>query len=124
MIARVEGLQAWLENVTYQMNNMVSYALSGSRVEPQTDFLQSYRQQAMKLAGQIAFLKMTATQTAQETAKDAVQLFGGRGITKTGMGRHIEHVSDRVLSRLDQTGLTDAFLVPPHYCVRRPARWR
>jgi alkylation response protein AidB-like acyl-CoA dehydrogenase len=23
MIARVESLQAWLENVTYQMNNMV-----------------------------------------------------------------------------------------------------
>lgn len=24
MIARVESLQAWLENVTYQMNNMVT----------------------------------------------------------------------------------------------------
>jgi alkylation response protein AidB-like acyl-CoA dehydrogenase len=23
MIARVESLQAWLENITYQMNNMV-----------------------------------------------------------------------------------------------------
>ncbi|KAF8532188.1 acyl-CoA dehydrogenase/oxidase [Gautieria morchelliformis] len=73
MIARVESLQAWLENVTYQMNNM------------------SYKQQASKLAGQIAFLKMAATQAAQETARDAVQLFGGRGITKTGMGRFIEH---------------------------------
>ncbi|KIJ51567.1 hypothetical protein M422DRAFT_65511 [Sphaerobolus stellatus SS14] len=73
MISRVESLQAWLENVTYQMKNM------------------SYRQQASKLAGQIAFLKMTATQSAQETAQDAVQIFGGRGITRTGMGRHIEH---------------------------------
>jgi hypothetical protein len=36
---------------------------------------------------------MAATQAAQETARDAVQLFGGRGITKTGMGRFIEHVS-------------------------------
>ena len=44
---------------------------------------------------QIAFLKMTATKSAQETAADAVQLFGGRGITKSGMGRHIEHVSRR-----------------------------
>jgi len=73
MISRVESLQAWLENVTYQMNNM------------------SYKEQASKLAGQIAFLKMAATQSAQETARDAVQLFGGRGITKTGMGRFIEH---------------------------------
>ncbi|GJJ08590.1 hypothetical protein Clacol_002809 [Clathrus columnatus] len=74
MISRVESLQAWLENITYQMNNM------------------SYKQQAMKLAGQIAFLKSSATQAAQDTARDAVQLFGGRGITKTGMGRFIEQV--------------------------------
>ena len=36
---------------------------------------------------------MAATQSAQDTARDAVQIFGGRGITKTGMGRYIEHVS-------------------------------
>lgn len=35
---------------------------------------------------------MFCTQTSQETAKDAVQIFGGRGITKSGMGRFIEHV--------------------------------
>lgn len=51
----------------------------------------------MKLAGQIAFLKMYLTQNAQETANDAVQLFGGRGITRTGMGRFIEHVRLRCL---------------------------
>ena len=34
---------------------------------------------------------MYATRSAQETAADAVQVFGGRGITKTGMGRLIEH---------------------------------
>lgn len=75
--------------------------------------LQSYRQQANKLAGfvlpvhltldhlidivytsQIAFLKSYATSCGQETARDAVQIFGGRGITKTGMGRYIEHVCD------------------------------
>lgn len=42
---------------------------------------------------QIGLLKMYATQSAQETARDAVQIFGGRGITRTGMGRFIEHVS-------------------------------
>jgi hypothetical protein len=35
---------------------------------------------------------MFATRTAQETAADAVQIFGGRGITKTGMGALIEGV--------------------------------
>ncbi|KAI0322542.1 peroxisomal acyl-CoA-dehydrogenase [Amylostereum chailletii] len=73
MIARVESVQSWLENVTHQMNNM------------------SYKEQSTKLAGQIAFLKMYSTRCAQETAADAVQVFGGRGITKTGMGRFIEH---------------------------------
>jgi len=73
MISRVESLQSWLENITYQINKM------------------SYKQQAMKLAGQIAFLKMSATQAAQDTSRDAVQLFGGRGITQSGMGRFIEH---------------------------------
>lgn len=44
-----------------------------------------------KLAGQIALLKMYLTQNGQDTARDAVQIFGGRGITRTGMGRFIEH---------------------------------
>ncbi|TFY74076.1 hypothetical protein EWM64_g9936 [Hericium alpestre] len=73
MIVRVESVQTWLENVTHQMNNM------------------TYKEQSQKLAGQIALLKMHCTQTAQETARDAVQIFGGRGISKTGMGRFIEH---------------------------------
>jgi hypothetical protein len=55
--------------------------------------LQSYKEQATKLAGQIAFLKMYSTRCAQDTARDAVQIFGGRGITQTGMGRFIEHAS-------------------------------
>ena len=78
MIARIESAQNWLENITFQMDNM------------------DYKQQSDKLAGQIAFLKMYATRTSQETAEDAVQIFGGRGITRTGMGRFIEHVSVRL----------------------------
>lgn len=73
MIARAESVQTWLENITYQMCNM------------------GYKQQANKLAGQIAFLKSYATACGQDTARDAVQVFGGRGITQTGMGWVIEH---------------------------------
>lgn len=36
---------------------------------------------------------MHITRCGQETARDAVQVFGGRGITKTGMGKYIELVS-------------------------------
>ncbi|KAF8071706.1 acyl-CoA dehydrogenase [Lyophyllum atratum] len=73
MISRVESAQAWLESITFQMTQM------------------NYKQQSALLAGQIAFLKKYCTETAQDTARDAVQIFGGRGITKTGMGRFIEH---------------------------------
>jgi alkylation response protein AidB-like acyl-CoA dehydrogenase len=59
--------------------------------------MQSYEEQAKRLAGQVALLKMYATQTAQDTARDAVQIFGGRGITRTGMGRFVEHVRIRHL---------------------------
>ena len=52
--------------------------------------VQSYKEQSKHLAGQIGFLKMFCTQSGQDTARDAVQIFGGRGITKTGMGRIIE----------------------------------
>ncbi|OWT42149.1 acyl-CoA dehydrogenase [Cryptococcus neoformans] len=72
MIAKVEAMQAWLENVTYQMCNM------------------SYKEQSRNLAGQIAFLKMQSTRFAGEIADDAVNIFGGRGLTKTGMGKFVE----------------------------------
>ncbi|KAF5371822.1 hypothetical protein D9615_009550 [Tricholomella constricta] len=95
MIARVESAQNWIENVTYQMTHM------------------SYKEQATHLAGQIAFVKKYCTETAQETARDAVQIFGGRGITRTGMGRFIEHYHRTVpfdASRLRQNVTTSRIL--------------
>ncbi|EIW84012.1 acyl-CoA dehydrogenase NM domain-like protein [Coniophora puteana RWD-64-598 SS2] len=73
MVARVESTHNWLENITMQMCHM------------------SYKEQAAKLAGPIALAKMYATQCSQDIAEDAVQVFGGRGITQTGMGHAIEH---------------------------------
>jgi len=72
MIARVETSQAWLENITHQMNHM------------------PYKDQAKYLAGPLGLLKMQTTRSAQDMARDAAQIFGGRGITKTGLGRIIE----------------------------------
>lgn len=65
----------------------------------------SYLEQSKKLAGPIALLKFQATRVAHNVSDDACQIFGGRGITRTGMGRAIESfqrtykfaVSDNVL---------------------------
>ncbi|KAF8320761.1 acyl-CoA dehydrogenase NM domain-like protein [Clavulina sp. PMI_390] len=73
MISRVESCQTWLEHITYQMCNM------------------SYDAQSTYLAGPIGLCKQFCTRAGQETSKDAVQIFGGRGITQTGMGSAIEH---------------------------------
>ncbi|TFK27197.1 acyl-CoA dehydrogenase [Coprinopsis marcescibilis] len=73
MIARAETTQNWLENITHQMCNM------------------SYKEQAKKLAGPISLLKSYATQAAQDSAKDAMQIFGSHGLQKTGVGLFVEH---------------------------------
>jgi alkylation response protein AidB-like acyl-CoA dehydrogenase len=72
MIAHIEANQAWLENITYQMTKM------------------SYKEQLRHLAGPIGLLKMFATRSAHEIADEGMQIFGGRGLTQTGMGKVIE----------------------------------
>ena len=77
----------------------------------------TYNEQSDKLAGPIGLLKqyvaptlvsscigtprgsclMTfddrfVTRTGRETAEDSTQVFGGRGITATGMGKFVENV--------------------------------
>ena len=83
MIQMVESVQNWLENITYQMNNMVRF-LNNPQILPLTHLprTQSYQEQATKLAGSIGLLKMYSTKCAQQIATDAVQIFGGRGITR------------------------------------------
>ena len=44
---------------------------------------------------------MYSTRCAQETARDAVQIFGGRGLTQTGMGRFVEHVRTQTVRDSD-----------------------
>ncbi|CDS04548.1 hypothetical protein LRAMOSA07195 [Lichtheimia ramosa] len=72
MIASVESAHSWIENITYQMCHM------------------NYREQSEKLAGPIALCKYQVTRMLHEVADESVQIFGGRGITQTGMGRNIE----------------------------------
>jgi len=51
----------------------------------------NYEQQADKLAGPIGLLKQFISRAGRETAEDATQVFGGRALTVTGMGKHIEN---------------------------------
>lgn len=73
MIALVEANQSWLETITYQMCQM------------------PYSEQSRHLGGPIGLLKMSSTRMAHEVADEAVQIWGGRGLTQTGMGRVIEN---------------------------------
>ena len=72
MIAQVEGVQNWLENITYQMTKM------------------SYKEQSAHLAGPIALLKLLSTRVGTYVCDQACQVFGGRAITQTGMGQIVE----------------------------------
>ncbi|KAJ3330348.1 hypothetical protein HDU76_005894 [Blyttiomyces sp. JEL0837] len=72
MISDVEALQAYTEVITYQMCKM------------------SYKEQNIHLAGPIALLKYRSTRMTYAVSDNAVQIFGGRAITRTGMGRIIE----------------------------------
>jgi len=72
MISLTEACQAQLEVITYQMCNM------------------SYDQQAKLLGGPIGLLKSYCTRCAHDVADDAVNIFGGRGLTQGGMGKVVE----------------------------------
>merc|ERR1711862_168125 len=72
MIGQEEALHCWLESITYQMQTM------------------PHEQQFFQLGGPIALLQMFSTRVSYRISDDAVQLFGGRGITRGGMGSYIE----------------------------------
>jgi alkylation response protein AidB-like acyl-CoA dehydrogenase len=72
MISLVEANQAWLESIAYQMSHM------------------SYAQQSKLLGGPIGLLKSYATRSAHEIADRATNIFGGRGLTQSGMGKYVE----------------------------------
>lgn len=72
MISLTESNQAWIESIAYQMCNM------------------TYAEQAAHLGGPIGLLKSHATRSAQEIADHSTNIFGGRGLTQSGMGKIVE----------------------------------
>lgn len=105
LIAQAEAGQSYLEHITLQMNKM------------------SYRQQAKFLAGPIALLKAWSTRISHEAADNAVQIMGGRGLTRSGMGKKIENYNrnykyDAVLGGTEEVladlGIRQSFRFFPH----------
>merc|ERR1719355_431442 len=69
-----EATHAWLENITFQMNTM------------------SKEEQNARLGGHIALLKVQASKTAEFCAREALQVFGGAGYTRSGPGEKAERI--------------------------------
>merc|ERR1719281_1874069 len=69
-----ESTHAWLENITFQMNTMTK------------------DEQNLRLGGHIALLKVQASKSAEFCAREALQVFGGAGYTRSGQGEKVERV--------------------------------
>jgi alkylation response protein AidB-like acyl-CoA dehydrogenase len=76
------------EHITFQMTRMtykeMSKQLAGCVLDFQSPRMGIYSDVWFDRDSPISFLKMTCTQMAQETAKDAVQIYGGRGMLRSG----------------------------------------
>jgi alkylation response protein AidB-like acyl-CoA dehydrogenase/predicted heme/steroid binding protein len=72
MSALVECLEAWLESITFQMDRMTPM------------------EQFQNLSSPIALMKFQFGKYGWRIADNAAQIFGGRAVTRTGMGRLIE----------------------------------
>ena len=122
MIARVESAQNWLENVTHQMNNVRTsptsslipsfWTVSSHSLLPRCVYrcyttssqrisLERLLSSSSKPPSHTHLLQGTdrvssgcryVTNTGRATAEDAAQIFGGRSITQTGMGKLVENV--------------------------------
>ena len=67
-------MEGYLESITYQMQNMESMA------------------QMVELGGALGILKYQTTRTMTMISDNACQIFGGRALTSTGMGKNIENI--------------------------------
>ncbi|KAK2735667.1 hypothetical protein FQN55_002029 [Onygenales sp. PD_40] len=75
MAKEVEGLQAWTEQVIYELDHM------------------SYKDANRQLGGVTALLKVKGGMMLKYVADYCVQIMGGLGLTKTGQGSRIEQIS-------------------------------
>ncbi|KAK3272286.1 hypothetical protein CYMTET_19413 [Cymbomonas tetramitiformis] len=74
MIGGLESLEAYMDSITYQMAHMDSFT------------------QMIELGGPTAILKFQVTRVMTMISDEAVQIFGGRALTASGLGKNIEQM--------------------------------
>jgi len=74
MIAGVESLEGYMESITFQMANM------------------DHMTMLTELGGPLALLKFQCTRTMTMVSDEACQIFGGRALTASGMGKNVENI--------------------------------
>ena len=67
-----------------------------------------------RLAGPIAMLKFQTTRMAWDVADHCVQIMGGRGITRSGMGAKVEGFKNCTVARPDNRRAIGTPSLPPH----------
>ena len=74
MIGGIEALEGYMESITFQMTRMDAMS------------------QMIELGGSIAILKFQTTRTLTMVSDEACQIFGGRALTASGMGKNVENM--------------------------------
>eukprot|EP00461_Guttulinopsis_vulgaris_P001312 UN01312 len=78
MIEKNESAAAWVDQITYQMANM------------------TFDEQNKFLGGQIALCKAHTTRVSYLIGGDATQIFGGRALTRSGMGKYCQKFQEAI----------------------------
>ncbi|EGC42348.1 UDP-glucose:glycoprotein glucosyltransferase [Histoplasma capsulatum var. duboisii H88] len=92
MAKEVEALQAWTEQIVYELDHM------------------SYQDGNRQLGGVTALLKVKGGQMNKFVADNCVQIMGGLGLTKTGQGSRIEAISRSTHSLIVPGGSEDVLI--------------
>ena len=90
--ATLEAAHAFLERITYQLNRL------------------PYEEAVRVLSGPTALLKYQSTKAAKAICEVCVELFGGRGVTRTGPGRKVERFSRSLYMPSIYGGSSDVML--------------
>ncbi|KAH8658463.1 acyl-CoA dehydrogenase-like protein [Xylariales sp. PMI_506] len=94
MARQVEALQAWTEQVVYELENLNDLDGTCARL----------------LGGVTALLKVEAGIVSQYVANETVKIFGGLGLTKTGQGARVEAFSRAVKGFIVPGGSEDVLI--------------
>ncbi|KAH8808108.1 long-chain specific acyl-CoA dehydrogenase [Xylogone sp. PMI_703] len=92
MARQMESLQAWTEQIIYELDNM------------------SQAQASKLLGGTTALLKVQSGIAAKYIADECVKLMGGLGLTKTGQGARIEGIARGIHTLIVPGGSEDVLL--------------